>query len=104
VPVWPSAVVAGIRAANWVSVSQKLAVYGVVLDTQGKPVADTPVQVKASARITTSARKRVVGGFYRYDNRSETKETSAWCARRVPTHRAARVARWRCRRRVKWNW
>ncbi len=38
VPVWPAAVVAGIRAANWVSVSQKLSVQGVVLDTQGKPV------------------------------------------------------------------
>lgn len=90
VPVWPSAVVAGIRAANWVSVSQKLAVYGVVLDTQGKPIADTPVQVKASARITTSARKRVVGGLYRYDNRSETKDLGVVCETRTDAQGRAR--------------
>ncbi len=83
VPVWPSAVVAGIRAANWVSVSQKLSVQGVVLDTQGKPVADTPVQVKARARITTSARQRVVGGFYRYDNRTESKDLGVVCESRT---------------------
>jgi len=83
VPVWPAAVVAGIRAANWVSVSQKLSVQGVVLDTQGKPVADAPVQVKARARITTSARKRVVGGFYRYDNRTENKELGVVCESRT---------------------
>jgi len=90
VPVWPSAVVAGIRAANWVSVSQKLAVYGVVLDTQGKPIADSPVQIKALARITTSARKRVVGGFYRYDNRSETKDLGVVCEARTDAQGRAR--------------
>lgn len=90
VPLWPSAVVVGIRAANWVSVSQKLAVYGAVLDTQGKPVADTPVQIKARARITTSSRKRVVGGFYRYDNRSETKDLGVVCETRTDAHGRAR--------------
>lgn len=83
VAVWPSAVVAGIRAANWASVNQKLSVQGVVLDTQGKPMADSPVQVKARARITTSARKRVVGGFYRYDNRSESKDLGVVCEART---------------------
>lgn len=90
VPLWPSAVVVGIRAANWVSVSQKLAVQAVVLDTQGKPVAESPVQIKARARITTSARKRVVGGFYRYDNRSETKDLGVVCDARTDAQGRAR--------------
>lgn len=90
VPLWPSAVVVGIRAANWVSVSQKLAVHTVVLDTQGKPVAEAPVQIKARARITTSARKRVVGGFYRYDNRSETKDLGVVCDARTDAQGRAR--------------
>lgn len=90
VPLWPSAVVVGIRAANWVSVSQKLAIQGVVLDTQGKPVADSPVQIKARARVTTSARKRVVGGFYRYDNRSETKDLGVVCETRTDAQGRAR--------------
>ncbi|RZT38355.1 alpha-2-macroglobulin family protein [Cupriavidus agavae] len=90
VSLWPSAVVVGIRAANWVSVSQKLAVQAVVVDTQGKPVADSPVQVKARARITTSARKRVVGGFYRYDNRSETRDLGVVCEARTDAQGRAR--------------
>jgi len=90
VSLWPSAVVVGIRAASWVSVSQKLAVQTVVVDTQGKPIADSPVQIKARARITTSARKRVVGGFYRYDNRSETKDLGVVCEARTDAQGRAR--------------
>lgn len=90
VPVWPAAVVAGIRAGNWVSVGQKLAVQGVVLDTQGRPVADAPIQIKARARITTSARKRVVGGFYRYDNRTEGKDLGVVCESRTDAQGRAR--------------
>lgn len=90
VPVWPAAVVAGIRTEGWVSVKQKLAVHGVVLDTNGKPVADAPVKVSARARITTSARKRVVGGFYRYDNRSETRDLGTVCETRTDAQGRAR--------------
>ncbi|MBB2920364.1 Ig-like domain-containing alpha-2-macroglobulin family protein [Cupriavidus alkaliphilus] len=90
VPVWPAAVVAGIRTDDWVSVKQKLAVHGVVLDVNGKPVADAPVKVNARARITTSARKRVVGGFYRYDNRTETRELGTVCETRTDAQGRAR--------------
>ncbi len=90
VPVWPAAVVAGIRTDGWVSVRQKLAVHGVVLDVNGKPVADAPVKINARARITTSARKRVVGGFYRYDNRSETRDLGTVCETRTDAQGRAR--------------
>lgn len=90
VPVWPAAVVAGIRTDGWVSVKRKLAVHGVVLDIQGKPVADAPVKINARARITTSARKRVVGGFYRYDNRSESRDLGTVCETRTDAQGRAR--------------
>ncbi|WP_423195333.1 Alpha-2-macroglobulin [Cupriavidus sp. H19C3] len=83
VPVWPAAVVAGIRAGSWVSVSRKIGVQGLALDTQGKPMADMPVQIQARLRITTSARKRVVGGFYQYDNRSESRDLGTVCEART---------------------
>lgn len=79
VPLWPAAVVAGIRTDDWISVRQKTTVHGIALDTAGKPQAGVPMQVHARARITTSARKRVVGGFYRYDNRSEYKDLGKVC-------------------------
>lgn len=83
VPLWPAAVVAGIRTENWVSVRQKLKVNGLVLDTQGRPQADAPVAVRALLRTTTSVRKRVVGGFYRYDNSSQTRDLGSVCEGRT---------------------
>jgi len=83
VPLWPSGVVVGLRTEHWVSVKQSAAVQGVVLDTQGKPVADAPVSVAARLRLTTSSRKRVVGGFYRYDNRSESRDLGTLCEART---------------------
>ncbi len=79
VPLWPAAVVAGIRTEGWASVKQKIVVHGLVLDTAGRPQAGVPVQVQARARIVTSARKRVVGGFYRYDNSSESRDLGTVC-------------------------
>jgi hypothetical protein len=38
-----------------------------------------PLEVQAVARITTSSRKRMVGGFYSYDNRTETKDLGTVC-------------------------
>ncbi len=90
VPVWPAAVVAGIRTDGWVSVKQKLAVHGLVLDIQGKPVADAPVKFNARVRLTTSTRKRVVGGFYRYDNRSESRDLGTVCETRTDAQGRAR--------------
>lgn len=78
-PVWPAGVIAGIRTESWVSVKQKMVVHGVALDTAGKPQVGMPMTVRAVAHRTTSARKRVVGGFYRYDNRSETDDLGQVC-------------------------
>jgi hypothetical protein len=39
-----------------------------------------PLDVKAVARITTSSRKRMVGGFYSYDNKTETKDLGTVCS------------------------
>lgn len=78
-PLWPAAVVAGIRADDWVAVKRQATVQGIALDIDGKPRAGVPMEVRARARITTSARKRVVGGFYRYDNRTEVRELGKVC-------------------------
>lgn len=79
VPVWPAAIVPGIRASRWVSVQQDLAVQAVALDTSGKPRKDAALEVRAVSHITTSNRKRLVGGFYSYDNRTETRDLGKVC-------------------------
>ena len=77
--LWPAAVVAGIRTEGWVSSSQKIKFQALALDLAGKVQADVNLQVSAVARITTTSRKRMVGGFYSYDNKTEIKDLGKVC-------------------------
>lgn len=77
--LWPAGVVAGIKTEGWVSARQKIRFQALALQLDGKPAADTPLQVQAVARITTTTRKRMVGGFYSYDNQTETKDLGTVC-------------------------
>ncbi|MBO4122096.1 alpha-2-macroglobulin [Cupriavidus gilardii] len=91
-PLWPAAVVAGIRADDWVAVKRQATVQGIALDIDGKPRAGVPMEVHARARITTSARKRVVGGFYRYDNRTEVRDLGKVCEAKTDARGRMRCA------------
>jgi uncharacterized protein YfaS (alpha-2-macroglobulin family) len=77
--LWPAGVLAGIKTEGWASTSQKLRFQALALTPDGKPAADVPLQVQAIARITTSSRKRMVGGFYSYDHRVDTKDLGTVC-------------------------
>ena len=78
--VWPAGVVAGIKTEGWVSAKQKIRFQALALQHNGSVAADVPLQVKAVARITTTTRKRMVGGFYSYDNQTETKDLGTVCS------------------------
>jgi alpha-2-macroglobulin len=78
--LWPAAVIAGIRTEGWVSASQKIKFQALALDLSGKPQTGVSMEVSAVARITTTTRKRMVGGFYSYDNKVETKDLGKVCS------------------------
>ena len=78
--LWPAAVIAGIKTEGWVSSSQKIKFQALALSLDGKPQADVPLSVTAVARITTTSRKRMVGGFYTYDNKTELKKLGEVCS------------------------
>ena len=78
--LWPAGVVAGIKTEGWVSTSQQIKFQALALDLSGKVLADVPLDVKAVARIVTTSRKRMVGGFYTYDNKTETKDLGSVCS------------------------
>jgi len=78
--LWPAAVVAGLKTENWISVDRKLKFQALALDLAGKPLAGAKLEVSAVARITTTSRKRMVGGFYTYDNKTETKPLGVVCS------------------------
>ncbi|QTN30739.1 alpha-2-macroglobulin [Rhodoferax sp. AJA081-3] len=77
--LWPAGVVAGIKTEGWVSSSQRIKFQALALDLSGKPQADVAMEVKATARIVTTTRKRMVGGFYTYDNKTSVKELGTVC-------------------------
>ncbi|WP_295536858.1 MG2 domain-containing protein [uncultured Pseudacidovorax sp.] len=78
--LWPAAVVAGIKTEGWVSTDRQLRFQALALDLAGKPQPNAKIKVEAVARITTTSRKRMVGGFYTYDNRTEVKPLGTVCS------------------------
>jgi uncharacterized protein YfaS (alpha-2-macroglobulin family) len=80
--LWPASVVAGLRTEGWASARQKVRFQAIALGLDGKPAAGVALEVKAVARIVTTSRKRMVGGFYTYDNKSETKDLGTVCSGR----------------------
>ncbi|MCF8178464.1 MAG: alpha-2-macroglobulin [Sulfuritalea sp.] len=82
VPVWPSAVVLGMRIPEWVAAGSKAQVDVVALDLDDKPLAGQKITVTAKRRVSYSHRRRVVGGFYAYENREEFVELGSVCGGR----------------------
>ncbi len=70
----------GIATDGWLSKADDLRLKLVVLDLAGKPVRGQKISVRLFAREILSTRKRLVGGFYAYDNARETRELKAKCS------------------------
>jgi uncharacterized protein YfaS (alpha-2-macroglobulin family) len=79
-PVWPSAVVLGVRTESWVSVQQQMSAQVIALDTSGKPMSGVKVSLHAVAHHTQSVRRRLVGGFYAYDNQHADEDLGEVCS------------------------
>jgi uncharacterized protein YfaS (alpha-2-macroglobulin family) len=79
VTVWPAKQLVGIAVEDWASSPGLVRANIAVLDDSGKPVARAPVRVDIFSRTNYSYRKRLVGGFYAYDNSSETKLAGQLC-------------------------
>ena len=78
--LWPAAVLPGILADDWVSVERKLKLQTVAVDTAGRPQAGVAMKVEGVFSRTTSTRKRLVGGFYSYDNQTEQTPLGTLCS------------------------
>lgn len=80
VPLWPSAVALGIKAGSWTTNRGKVKFTALALDTGGKPIKGQAVEVRGRLAQVISTRKRMVGGFYAYDNRTEVRDLGALCS------------------------
>ncbi|MCU0774633.1 MAG: alpha-2-macroglobulin, partial [Ideonella sp.] len=79
VALWPSAVVVGLRAPPWARQGTRTAVDVVALDTAGVPQRGQAVQVRGRLVQVSSTRKRLVGGFYAYENRTDVRDLGVVC-------------------------
>jgi len=68
------------RAGSWASNRGKAKFTVVALDTDGKPIKAQAVGVRGRVSQVITTRKRLVGGFYAYDNRTEVKDLGALCS------------------------
>ena len=80
IDLWPSAVVLGVKAGSWASARGKARFTVLALDTAGKPITGQAVTVQGRVSQVISTRKRMVGGFYAYDNRTEVKSLGSLCS------------------------
>ena len=80
IPVWPSATVVGIRAGSWASNRGRVKFTVLALDTAGKTIKGQRVDVRGRLTQVISARKRMVGGLYAYDNKTDVKELGELCS------------------------
>lgn len=78
--LWTSAQVVGIKTEEWAAVKDKASAEILVLDVNGKPVANAPVVANASLRGWVAHRKRTVGGFYAYHHEEVKQDLGQVCA------------------------
>ncbi|HEV8717156.1 MAG TPA: MG2 domain-containing protein [Candidatus Binatia bacterium] len=79
VPLWPAQWLVGIKPEAWAASKENLRAQVAVVDVAGRPVPDAPVQVVVLEQKYYSHRKRLVGGFYAYENVEETRRIGEWC-------------------------
>lgn len=77
--LWPSDYVIGIKPTSWSATKDRLSFSVVVLDTQKQPVAKAPVEVILYEQNYLSHRKKLVGGFYAYEDFREVKKIARFC-------------------------
>ena len=79
VSVWPADVVAGLRAGNWLTAGSSTTLTAIALSPDGKPLKNVPVRIEAANVQRFSVRKRMVGGFYSYDNQEQREDLGKIC-------------------------
>ncbi|MGQ3102017.1 MAG: alpha-2-macroglobulin family protein, partial [Sphingopyxis solisilvae] len=79
ITLYPSAVRLGLKTDGWLMRDNDLKLNFIALDLDGKPIAGQRVSVALYNREIITARRRLIGGFYAYDNQMRTTKLPASC-------------------------
>lgn len=80
IPLYGSAVQLGIKSDGWLMKEDDLRLRLVALDTEGKPIKGQRINVALYSREILTARRRLIGGFYAYENNMRTTKLDASCS------------------------
>jgi len=92
VGVLPAGVQIGVATDGWLMKADDLRLRMVALDTDGRPVKGRRLSVALYSREVLTARRRLIGGFYAYDNRVRTTRLDAGCSAITDAQGLARCA------------
>ena len=84
--IWPSKRLVGISVPDWIAATDQPKVHLAVVDDSGKPLAGAPVNVTLFTRKRYGYRKRLIGGFYAYENITDTKRIGELCSGSTDSH------------------
>lgn len=90
IPLYPSAVRLGIKTDGWLMKQDEMRLQFVALDTDGRPLRGQRVRVALYSREILTARRRLIGGFYAYDNQARVTKLDASCTARTDAQGLAR--------------
>src|SRR5690606_10173053 len=79
VDVWPSSVQAGLRAEGWDKTDRDIPVTLKALGPGLEPRQDVPMVLHVIERKLHTVRKRMVGGFYRYESHTSRTDMGRAC-------------------------
>ena len=77
--MYPSQLVVGVKTDGWAAMGESIGLRVAVLDTSGRPQKGRAVRVLGRLEKTISHRKRLVGGFYAYENQHQSKDLGEVC-------------------------
>jgi hypothetical protein len=80
IPVYSAAMRLGIKPDGWVQRSGDMRIKMVALALDGRRLRGQPVEVALYTREIISARRRLIGGFYAFDNVVRTERIEARCS------------------------
>ena len=82
--LWPAAMLPGLRVlSSWLGGDGPVVVEAIVVDRNGKPVANAPVEIQGALMYWDSHRKRTLGGYYAYDSTRREEAVKVPCANRT---------------------
>jgi uncharacterized protein YfaS (alpha-2-macroglobulin family) len=80
IPLYASAVRLGIKPDGWIQRAGEMHLKVAALDLEGNILRGQPVEVQLFTREILSARRRLIGGFYAFDNNARVTKLGARCS------------------------